>query len=61
MYPLAELDPSPDLPLAHITLGTPGTVWPRQSTYSAFFSDPKNKSTNQQEINQAFDDGELDA
>jgi len=29
IYPIAEIDPSPDLPLAHITLGTPGAIWPK--------------------------------
>lgn len=33
----------PELPLAHISLGTPGAFWPRQSSYKTFFADPKVK------------------
>jgi len=35
----------PELPLSHIIHGTPGAVWPKQSSYNAFFSDPKLKAT----------------
>ena len=51
----------PELPLSHVSLGTPGAVWPRNSSYNTFFSDPKLKKEAQNATNKAFDDDELDA
>ena len=51
----------PELPLSHITLGNPGAVWPKQSSYNAFYQDPKVRVVSQLATNQAATDDELDA
>lgn len=51
----------PQLPLAHVSLGTPGAIWPKQSSYSLFFSDPRSKQSTLKQTLEAFDDDELDA
>jgi hypothetical protein len=37
IYPIAEINPMVELPLAHITLGCPGVVWPKQTSYRVAF------------------------
>lgn len=50
-----------ELPLAHVTLGCPGAVWPKQTSYSTAFQDPKSKEIEQKIMVEAFKEQELDA
>ena len=60
IYPLAEMDPGKEIPLAHPICGFTGVIWPKQTMYRQSFQDPQLLKEELKRQVQADGDGNLE-